>query len=418
MAKKYNPFRPNNMVGPGMFVGRLDEIEAIESCLIQARNGNPQHFLVMGERGIGKSSLLFYVEIVASGKIQSPDLECKFLVVSVDLGDCGDQLDIIRQIGRGLKQALSDHQSTIEAAKEFWSWLQKWEILGVRYHKDASDVDPSEVADELVDRFSTFSLRVGEALDGVLLLIDEADRPSAEAGLGQFLKLFTERLTKRGCNNILVGLAGLPHLMQKLRQSHESSPRLFRTLPLAPLEWGERKDVVRAALRDANAKNSAQTSITEGAIDALAKLSEGYPHFVQQFGFSAFDHDTDDEIDEEDVLNGAFKDGGALSQLGDKFFNEMYHARIGSEDYRRVLDAMAEHGDSWISRKDIIIESGVSETNVSNALVSLKAKEVIFQDDTRRGYYRLPTNSFAAWINATKAARAKREFYKDQGIPF
>lgn len=55
---KYNTFRPNNIITPGMFVGRLEEINAIERCLFQAKNGNPQHFLVQGERGIGKSSLL------------------------------------------------------------------------------------------------------------------------------------------------------------------------------------------------------------------------------------------------------------------------------------------------------------------------------------------------------------------------
>jgi hypothetical protein len=144
-------------------------------------------------------------------------------------------------------------------------------------------------------------------------------------------------------------------------------------------------------------------------LEFLAELSEGYPHFVQQFAYSAFEHDTDNLIDDDDVADSAFKLGGALSQLGDKFFNEMYHARISSEDYRRVLDAMAEYGDQWVARKTIITESGVSEANVGNALITLKEKEVIIQDETRRGFYRLPTNSFAAWINANKAARAKSD---------
>jgi hypothetical protein len=63
----------------------------------------------------------------------------------------------------------------------------------------------------------------------------------------------------------------------------------------------------------------------------------------------------------------------------------MYHARISSEDYRRVLDAMAEHDDEWVARKTIIAESGVSEANVSNALLALKAKEVILQDKPEGG---------------------------------
>ncbi len=53
MAHKYNPFQPNTMVAPGIFVGRLEKIDTIRRSLFQAQNGNPQHFLIKGERGIG-----------------------------------------------------------------------------------------------------------------------------------------------------------------------------------------------------------------------------------------------------------------------------------------------------------------------------------------------------------------------------
>jgi hypothetical protein len=56
---KFNPFQPNKIVAPGMFAGRLPEINSIEQALFQAKNGNPQHFLLQGERGIGKLSLFF-----------------------------------------------------------------------------------------------------------------------------------------------------------------------------------------------------------------------------------------------------------------------------------------------------------------------------------------------------------------------
>ncbi|MBP9681919.1 MAG: hypothetical protein KBD76_10975 [Bacteriovorax sp.] len=37
---KYNPFRPNSIVTPGMFQGRYDEIQTIQQCLNQAKNEN------------------------------------------------------------------------------------------------------------------------------------------------------------------------------------------------------------------------------------------------------------------------------------------------------------------------------------------------------------------------------------------
>jgi biotin operon repressor len=409
LAARFNPYRPNSLIAPGMFVGRLDEIRGIEQCLFQAKNGNPNHFLVQGERGIGKSSLFLYVEALAKGEVAPlSGASFKFITVSIDLGESLSQIDIIRKIGRGLRQEMGKINTLVESAKGFWEWLSNWEVLGVKFNKDQKDFDLDENLENFVGQLSILC-KSNIGFDGVLFLVDEADNPPADAGLGACLKFITERLTRVQCNNVIFGLAGLPTLLSKIRESHESSPRLFHTMLLRPLEPQERIDVVKLGLDDANRINQIKTIIESDALEFLANLSEGYPHFVQQFAYSAFEHDDDFNIDEEDVGEGAFKDGGALSQLGDKFFSDMYHARISSEDYRRVLDAMAEYGDSWVHRKKIIAESGVSETNVANAFQVLKAKGIILIDDTRRGFYRLPTKSFGAWINAIRAARAKSD---------
>jgi hypothetical protein len=93
---------------------------------------------------------------------------------------------------------------------------------------------PNEVLDELTYKFEQTLRRFGSAIDGVLVLIDEADKP-LDANLGEFVKVFTERLTKRGCNNVSLGLAGLSNVLQHLRQSHESSLRIFQIFTLEPL---------------------------------------------------------------------------------------------------------------------------------------------------------------------------------------
>ncbi len=400
---KYNPFRPGSIVVPGMFVGRSNEINEMERCLFQTKHENPQHFLILGERGIGKSSLLLYMDMFASGQFSADDDLAKFdfITVSADLGGCRSQLDIIQSIGRSLKRAVGKRKAVISKASQFWNWLSKWEVLGVRFHETAENLDPDQISSEFVDQISTLCKQCPE-IDGIVILIDEADRPEEEAQLGAFLKFFTERLTRSNCNKVVLGVAGLPLLLPKLRASHDSSPRLFHIFHLKPLEFKERIRVVKQGVNEANEKNSWVTSIDDDALEAIADLSEGYPHFVQQFAYSAFDIDTDNNITTEDVMNGAYGENGALQQLGDKYFHEMYNARISSGDYRRVLDAMAEHGDDWIRKRDIVQESGVSETTVTNALSSLKGKQIIFTEEGKPGYYRLPTRSFAAWIKAIK----------------
>jgi AAA ATPase domain len=401
---KFNPFRPGNIVGPGMFVGRIDEITTIEQSLFQTKHGNPQNFLIQGERGIGKSSLLMYVDMVASkGFVLNSGQAASFLVLSVDMGGVVEQIDIVNTIGRELRTKLSQRNTLTESAKNIWNFLSKWEVLGVRYHSGVREADPDNAREEMTDQIAKLMQAESDNLNGIVLLIDEADSPSPDAQLGSFLKLFTERLTKQGCNSVVIGLAGLPSIISKLKQSHESSARLFTILNLEPLSTSERLRVVRMGLAEAESKNGFEVTITDDAIDMLSELSEGYPNFVQQFAYSAFEADSDNCIDIEDVKRGAYGESGALAQLGLKYFNEMYHTKIASEDYRKVLNAMAAHGDGWVSRRDIIQESEVTDTSVSNALNALKERKIIWTEDGRRGFYRLPTKSFAAWINAFRS---------------
>ena len=107
-----------------------------------------------------------------------------------------------------------------------------------------------------------------------------------------------------------------------------------------------------------------------------------------------------------DVTGGAARENGAIDQLGTKFFSEMYYSKIWSDDYRKVLDFMARHGDSWISRKEIVGSCGVLESNVNNALAALKKRKIILSDEARKGFYRLPTKSFATWISVVGSTKA------------
>lgn len=85
MVMKFNPFRPNSIVAPGMFCGRYQEIRSVEQCLFQTKHGNPQHFLIEGERGIGKSSLMLFAEWMAKGQFQAERAnKFHFMVISFE----------------------------------------------------------------------------------------------------------------------------------------------------------------------------------------------------------------------------------------------------------------------------------------------------------------------------------------------
>lgn len=402
---RFNPFQPNNIVAPGIFTGRVDELRMIENCIFQARYSNPQHFLLEGERGIGKSSLVNLVGKMGRGDF---DLTSKlnFLVVSIDVGGVHSQVDLVKKLARELKGELSRAGTLRQRASQVWDFLSKWEILGVRYHRDAAP-DPDDAREALVDQLVALVDAMQGERDGVLFLIDEADAAPVEAQLGEFLKSVSERLAKRDCANVLFGLAGLPSTIGKLRASHESAPRMFSTMRLEPLSHDECVQIIKKALLNAKEKNDREVSIEGDALELLADMSEGYPHFVQQFGYSAFDADTDNLISVADVVNGAHAENGAIAQLGSKYFDELYYSRISSDEYRKVLDAMAAHADQWVQRRDLAAACGIKDSTFNNALNALKNRNIILSDDTRQGYYRLPTRSFAAWINAVNSVERR-----------
>lgn len=412
---KYNPFRPNNIVSPGMFQGRGGEIEKIEKFLFQAANGNPTHFVMLGERGIGKSSLLLLTEHIARGKIKTFDGEkfC-FIVASIDIGAATDALSILQEIGRGLRTTLSSIEELKTKTKDFLDWLTRWEVFGVKYTGSQQNFDELEALDGLVRQLVKITKDFDGYAHGILLLIDEADGPDSSAGLGRLCKLFTERLTKHGCSNVIIGLAGLSSILATLKASHESAARLFTIIALDPLLDNEVKSVITTGLNEANKKNKRKTDVDEDAMQLLVSLAEGYPHFIQQFAYSAFDVDEDDAIGVDDVLRGAYEENGALAQLGAKYFNEMYNLKIASDDYRKVLNVMAQSSDGWVARKDIIVASHLKDSVVTNALNAMKGRGIIVADETRKnkGYYRLPTKSFAAWINATIEVKERKDKLK------
>jgi len=408
---KYNPFRPNSIASTELFQGRKEEMVIIEQSLFQTKNGNPQHFLIEGERGLGKSSLFLMVEQLATGKIPLGNSEkVNFIVINIELDSTQTFFEILKTIAADFKRALAEREGIKTLATGVWDFLTNWEILGVRYHKiDENLIQPYEILNELVLNFEKVIKLAKSEIDGILILIDEADRPGERASLGEIVKLLTEKLSKRGCDQVVIGMTGQPGLIAKLKASHESSSRIFSVLNLKPLSDEENKAVIISGLKKANPINSQHTTIDADALDLLSQLSEGYPHFLQEFAFKSFEKDLDYRICAEDVKEGAFGQNGALNQLGHKYFNELYFTQIGSDEYRRVLQAMAQSSDSWVNREIIKKEISIKDTTLNNALQALKTRNIIIPNPAQHGEFRLPTKSFAAWIKA---------FYKLDEEPF
>lgn len=413
---RFNPFRPNSIAGPGMFAGRYSEMQQIDQAFHQLKHGNPWHFLIHGERGIGKSSLMACAAGVARGTIpiMSGNDYFHFLTVGIYLEPHTTFRGLVEKIGYGIAREIKARPTVLGSLEGAWSFLKRWEAFGVRYHESGTDVPDSDLIEELCDTVTSTAAKLrSDDGDGVVILIDEADKGAAVCQLGEFIKLFTERLTVRDCNHVAIGVSGISSVIPALKESHESSVRILNHLLLEPLLPAERLEVIKRGLDEAEEKNGMRTEIEPGAADWIAEFSEGYPHFLQQYAYSAFETDTDDKITLFDATYGAGKEHGALNQLGARYFEDMYVDQINSDDYRRVLQVMAANQSVYLARKDIKTKSGLKETTLTNALSALTSREIIIKHREKLGFYKLPNTSFAAWIRARVSQAQLRQAAKN-----
>lgn len=402
---KINPFKPNQPVPSGMFAGRIEEINALIQGLHQTSHGKCANFLITGERGIGKSSLMRLIVPMAKGEITTFDEHrFNFVTISTAISDKMNLNTFIKLIQRNLKRELKHVEKMRSFMDETWDFLQRVKVMD-------SGVDSKEKEDEIdlvVDEFSYSLSETCNRLvsledknhrkDGIVFFVDEADNATDKLHLGYFFKAVTEQLLTYNCTNVMFILAGLPETVERLHSSHESSVRIFTPLHVKELAPVDRSRVIDMGLAEGNKINEEQTSINNSAKGMISTLSEGYPHYIQQFAFSAFEYNSDGEISIEDVSNGAFNDGGALDAIGQRYYQKAFHERIQSDEYREVLTIMAENLNSWIKKSDIRQEFSGSDQTLTDALSAMTQRKIILKNPSIKGEYRLQNKGFALWI--------------------
>ncbi len=406
--KKINPFRPGAPIVPGMFVGRINEIERIENSLFQTKADRSSHFMITGERGIGKTSLLMYLNYVASKKINVEGSWLNFLVVNLDISANTTPLVLMERIKLALDKELAKEEKVRASLKAAWQVFKRIEIADSRIRDESSGTDHEVLLDRFAYALADVAKRtcgkhnsnsiLDATYDGILILLDEADNSPKELQLGSFLKLLLERIQRQGCNRIMVGLAGLPELRDVLRKSHESSLRLFDDITIGRLNEDEVLQVIQRCLEEAEEVNGYETTMEDEAKNLLFTLSEGYPHFIQQFGYSAFDYDKDRNIDVNDVEKGAFFSGGALEQIGNHYYRSDFYNKIQKDSYRQVLRIMADKLDGWVTLSEIKKRFNGGATTLTNAIRALRERHIIISKEGVRGVYRLQHKGFAVWI--------------------
>ncbi|MDQ1143428.1 Cdc6-like AAA superfamily ATPase [Bacillus sp. SORGH_AS 510] len=408
---KRNPFTNLPLDNPRIFAGREKEIFYMVNSLYQTQFGKPKHVFVSGERGIGKSSYVKQIELIANGDttlmdkigIESADVDFRFLVGKHICLETNTLEEIVDSIIQNLKNKLlmlpSFKDKAFNIDVEFNFGIVKT-IL--KAESEAEHISP-----DIINKFSNLLKRISDKTShshsGILIIIDELDRVVDKINFGSFFKALTEKLIDDGANNVSIILVGINGAMGTMENQHSSIRRAFHEIEIPLLEDDKRKDIVVSAL------NEVDTTVDNDVLDEVSKISDGFPAPIHVVGESMFDEDTDSHIDIKDFESG-------LSNVVKYIKKAELNDKLKGAGWGRtpqILKIMATYeGDvvpiSYINEKLGVDHPKHYSTNLSNLLKS----DLIIKID--RGLYKIKDQLLKTYIKNVAVLEEVEEEESDE----
>ena len=224
-----------------------------------------------------------------------------------------------------------------------------------------------------------------EGASGALFLLDEMQALSEQALAAVCIAM--NRVGQRGLPVALVG-AGLPPLPRLLRSAKPYAERLFSYHELGRLSDAEARTalVAPAALRG--------VKYEADAVELILASSQGYPHFLQEYGRVLWKEVDRSPITAADVAGAQALVADALDR---RFFKDRFDGASDAE--QRLLAAMADLGDGPVRTVDLARRAGYkSPASMSVVRDSLLRKDLVYSP--RRGSLDFTVPLFAGYLRA------------------
>ena len=387
-----NPFTPMTGVEPTVFGGRTQELEFFEQRLNRALHTRIcEHFLVLGNWGIGKSTLLLeYKKICQSrGHLAS--------IVPLEPLQSGTRLaEAARSIVEGVLRDLPYPVDRFKKVAQFFNSIGISVLgTGLQFSRDTSKRELSPQAflhDTLLSLWQDLADKTGV----FVILLDDLDNFMTVPEIVMTLKTTLSMEAVRG-TRILLGLASAPTNWQKLTsmEMHHPLARYFMSrVELGPLSENEQRETIFKSLAGTG------VSFNPEVIARVFEYTEGHPFEMQVLCYHLFHNQLSGRV-EVDVWDKSLQ--AALNVMGGAIFD--YWFNQASSEEAKVLRVVAD-AETPLSAKEIreMAKSGqlqVSSRNIAKYLQRLVEKKLLSKID--RGLYEVPDRMFRAYIRTLSA---------------
>lgn len=324
-----NPFSPGAGSPPPELAGRDELIERARIMLHRVKAGRyEQSLMLVGLRGVGKTVLLNKVRTLAealeysTAMIEATEARSLPELLAPVLRQILYQLDAMAGVSIKVKRGLRVLRSFVGAVKVKVADLE----IGLDIDPEDGAADSGDLEADLAELFVALGEAAQDRGRAVAVIVDELQYLS-EAEMSALI-MAIHRIAQRQLPIVLVG-AGLPQLVGLAGRSKTYAERLFTYPDLGPLAPVDAKEALRGPVRAQGA------DFTDEALDDLVAVTQGYPYFLQEWGYQAWNLAPASPID-ADVVRHATT--AAIKKLDGSFFRVRFDRLTPREkDYLRAL---------------------------------------------------------------------------------
>lgn len=367
MDKIRNPFSPGAGAPPPELAGRENILEQARVLLGRVRARRPEKSLLLtGLRGVGKTVLLNEIERMAQAEgyrtilVEAHEGKSLAALLAPHLRRLLFELDRLAGAGNKARRGLAVLKSFIGAIR-----VKVGEIdIGIDIEPEAGTADSGDLEVDLPSLFTAIAEAAEERGAAVAILIDEIQYFAP--GELSALIMAMHRMQQRQLPLALIG-AGLPILPALAGESKSYAERLFSFPDVGPLDQADAEKAIREPIEEAG------EAIAEDALQEIGHLTSGYPYFLQEWGYQAWNHADASPI----ALDVVRESTEVVTRRLDENFFRVRFGRLTPRE-RQYLRAMAELGSGPHRTGDIADTVGVKITTLGPVRANLIRKGMVY----------------------------------------
>ncbi len=370
MDKNTNPFNPGAGVSPPELAGRSEVLETADTALARTKRGkHAKSLMILGLRGVGKTVLL--------NQIKDRAIALGYLAEMQEAHDGAELKQLLIPVLRRLLLRLDRVQNTVETVKKGIRILRGFignitiaaggAEVTLGGDSEAGYADSGNLEDDLRDILIATAEAARDAGQPVAIFIDELQYLSKDE-LGALIRAI-HAINQAALPLILFG-AGLPQLAGQAGDAKSYAERLFEFPRLGALLEVDAWKALRDPVEDEGAR------ISDEALREIYEKTHGYPYFLQEWGYTAWNIAKDKIITEQDAQAATEE---SIRKLDESFFRVRFDRTTPAErDYMRCL---AELGEGPQRSADVAKKLGRNATSLGPVRDSLIKKGMIYSPE-------------------------------------